>query len=125
MATDRPTDDLSMFCCQNDECPAYGQRGAGNLTVCAHYGPHQRRLLYCRRCKARFSERKGTPLFDARLPQDKVVSVLEHIADGCGVRQTSRLCRVNKDTVMRYCLVAGEHAQELHDELVVFSPSNQ
>ena len=58
-----PTDDLSRFCCQNPDCPLAGQRGQGNLTVCAHYGTGpQRRLLYCRSCKYRFSERKNTPL---------------------------------------------------------------
>ena len=45
----------------------------------------------CRICKARFSERKGTPLFGSALPQEKVRSILEHIAEGCGVRETSRL----------------------------------
>src|SRR6266481_2495934 len=118
-------DDLGQFCCQNNECPDYGQRGQGNLSVAARYGPQQRRLLYCKTCKARFSERKGTPLFDARLPEDKVVSVLEHIAEGCGVRQTGRLCKVNKNTVLRYSLLAGDHAQDLHDELVAFSPSDR
>ena len=118
-------DDLALFCCQNPDCTNHGKRGHGNLTVCGHYGPHQRRLLYCCSCKARFSERKGTPLFDARLPEDKVVAVLEHIAEGCGVRQTGRLCRVNKDTVIRYSLLAGDHAQDLHDELVAFSPSDR
>jgi transposase-like protein len=115
-------DDLDCFCCQNPECPDYGKRGHGNLTVCMRYGRQQRRLLYCRTCKDRFSERKGTPLFDARLPQDKVVAVLQHVAEGVGVRQTSRLVGVSKDTVVRYSLRAGEHAQLLHDELVAFSP---
>jgi LacI family transcriptional regulator len=118
-------DDLRLFCCQNRDCADYGQRGHGNLSVCMRYGPHQRRLLYCKTCKARFSERKGTPLFDARLPDDKVVSLLEHIAEGCGVRQTGRLCRVNKNTVLRYSLLAGDHAEQLHDELVAFSPSDR
>ena len=46
-------EDLSRFCCQNERCPDYGKRGLGNLTVCARYGKHkQRRLLYCRTCKA-------------------------------------------------------------------------
>lgn len=117
-------DDLSQFCCQNNECPDYGQRGQGNLSVAARYGPQQRRLLRCRTCKARFSERKGTPLFDARLPEDKVVAVLAHIAEGCGVRKTSRLVGVSKDTVVRYGVQAGEHARQLHNELVAFSPSN-
>ncbi len=117
-------DDLSTFCCQNKDCPDYGKRGQGNLTVCARYGPQQRRLLYCKTCKDRFSERKGTPLFHARLPPDKAIAVLAHIAEGCGVRKTGRLVGVNKDTVVRYSLLAGQHAQQLHDELVAFSPSN-
>ena len=88
-------DDLSRFCCLNSDCPEHGKRGAGNLTVTSRYGPDKaRRMLRCRTCKARFSERKGTPLFDSRLPPEKVESVLEHIAEGCGVRQTGRLCRV-------------------------------
>jgi hypothetical protein len=67
-------EDLSRFCCLNEHCPDHGRRGAGNLTVCARYGKDgRRRMLYCRSCKARFSERKGTPLFDSRLPPAKVL----------------------------------------------------
>ena len=116
--------DLSAFCCQNRKCPDYGQRGRGNLTVPMRYGPKQRRLLRCKTCKARFSERKGTPLFGAQLPEDKVVAVLQHIAEGVGVRKTGRLVGVNKNTVVRSCLLAGGHAQQLHDDLVAFSPSD-
>ena len=116
-------EDLSAFCCLNPECPDYGKRGLGNLSVTAHYGAeNKRRVLRCTTCKARFSERKGTPLFDTRLPQEKVVAILLHLAEGCGVRKTSRLVGVSKDTVTRYALRAGEHAPQLHDELVAFSP---
>jgi transposase-like protein len=116
--------ELSQFCCQNGTCPDYGKRGHGNLTVSGHYGAQQRRLLRCRTCKARFSERKGTPLFDSRLPEDKIVTLLQHIAEGCGVRQTGRLVGVNKNTVIRFCLLAGDQAQQLHDEFVAFSPAH-
>ncbi len=115
-------DELSRFCCQNPECPLYGQRGQANLTICGHYGRQPQRLLYCCRCKARFSERKGTPLFDCRLPHDQLLAVLRHLADGCGVRQTARLVGVCKDTVVRLAKVAGQHARQLHEELVAFSP---
>lgn len=118
-------DDLSRFCCQDTECPDYGKRGAGNLSVCDRYGPDkQRRLLYCSTCKARFSERKGTPLFRAQLAEEQALAVLAHIAEGCGVRKTSRLVGVNKDTVVRYSLRAGQHARNLHDERVAFSPAD-
>lgn len=118
-------DDLSRFCCQNPECPDYGKRNAENLTVCAHYGKNRTRLLYCRTCKERFSERKGTLLFRSRLPLEKQISILEHIVEGCGVRKTERLTGVNQNTVMRYGKLAGDHAKALHDELVAFSPSDE
>ncbi len=116
-------DDLSHFCCLNSDCPRHGKRGAGNLTVTSRYGPEkQRRMLRCRACKARFSEFKGPPFFNSRLPHETVRSVLEHLAEGCGVRQTARLVGVNKDTVTRLALLAGRHAEAAHDELVAFSP---
>jgi transposase-like protein len=116
-------DDLSRFCCLNESCPGHGRRGAGNLRVAFRYGPgKQRRMLACRTCRARFSERKGTPLFGSRLPPHKAVAALAHLAEGSGVRKTARLAGVDKDTVVRLALKAGEHARQLHDELVAFSP---
>jgi transposase-like protein len=118
-----PVDDLCRFCCLNPNCPDYGRRDHGNLSACMRYGTLQQyRLLYCRTCKARFGERKGTPFFDTRLPKDKILAVLAHLADGCGTRQTARLVGVSKDTVTRLALKAGDHARQLHDELVAFSP---
>lgn len=118
-------DDLDKFCCLNPDCPDYGQRGGDNLRVCFRNGPNkQRRVLACRTCQQRFSERKGTPLYRGKLPEHKVLSVLQHLQESCGVRQTSRLVGVNKDTVTRLALLAGEHAQQLHDDLVAFSPSD-
>src|SRR3954471_4269369 len=119
-------DDLSQFCCQNSRCPDYGRRDAGNLTVTGRLGKsRQFRLLYCRTCRARFSERKGTPLYRAHLPEDKVTSILEHITEGCGVRKTARLVKVHPDTVSRYGRAAGEHARAAHDGLVARSPETR
>lgn len=118
-------DDLTRFCCQNPQCAAYGKRDAGNLSVCDRYGPNrQRRMLYCSTCKARCSERKGTALFRATLPEAKIVALLAHIDEGCGVRKTGRLVGVNRNTVVRYSLLAGQHAKDLHDAFVAFSPAD-
>jgi transposase-like protein len=117
---------LSRFCCQNKKCPDYGKRNANNLSICGWFGKNNHiRLLYCRTCKGRFSERKGTPLFRMKLDEKKTVSLLEHISESCGVRKTERLVGVNRNTVMRYCRLAGKHAKTLHDELIAFSPKNQ
>ena len=118
-------DDLKDFCCQDQNCINFGRRGAGNLRVAFRYGPgKQRRMLACRTCGQRFSERKGTPLFDCRLSEDKAVSVLAHLQEGVGVRKTGRLVGVNRNTVVRLAVQAGRHARQLHDEFVAFSPSD-
>ena len=118
-------DELDLFCCQNPDCEDYGLRGHGNLRVCFRYGRDRRRLLACRTCQKRFSERKGTALFGARLPPAQALAVLQHLPDGCGVRPTARLTGVAKDPVGRYALRAGEHARASHDELVAFPPATQ
>jgi LacI family transcriptional regulator len=118
-------EELGQFCCQNAECPDAGKRGCGNLTVTTWYGPNKsRRMLRCLTCKSRFSERKGTPLFGARLPDERVVGILAHVAEGVGTRKTARLTKTHQDTVTRYIRLAGDQAQKLHDELVALSPYN-
>jgi transposase-like protein len=112
-------DDLSRFSCPNPDCPEHGKPDAGNLTVTQHYGPSKaRRMLRCRACEARFSERRGTPGFDSRLPPEKLEIVLDHIAKGYGVRETARACGVNRGTVGRLRQIAGEPVFEFDDELI-------
>jgi transposase-like protein len=116
---------IEYFCCQNKDCPDAGQRGKGNLYFRGWSGRGQRiRMVYCRTCKRSFSERKGTPLEDSRLPEGKAISLLEHIREGTGTRATSRLVKVDKNTVTRYVRLAGPHAEKIHPELVAFSPSD-
>jgi hypothetical protein len=118
-------DDLARFGCLNPDCTDHGRRGGDNLRVHSRYGARtQYRILECRTCGGRASEREGTPLFRSHLPAEKAVSLLEHPDEGGGVRQTGRLVEVHRDTVMRYGRLAGLHAHDAHDELVAFSPSD-
>jgi transposase-like protein len=118
-------DDLGPFCCHNSACSDVGKRGHGNLTVTMRYGlDKSRRMLRCSTCGARFSERKGTPLFGTRLPVKTMTSVLAHVAEGIGTRKTARPTGVHPDTVARYARRAGDHADQLHNELVAFSPGD-
>ncbi len=114
--------ELKDLCCVNPACKDRGKRGNGNLTVRKVYGKDRIQFLRCRTCGEEFSERKGTPLFNMKLEQEKAVSVLEHVQEGVGVRATGRLTRVDKDTVCRLVARAGRHAKKVHDELVAFSP---
>ena len=109
--------EVSDLCCVNSQCPDYGKRGAGNLVCRKLFGKERWRFVRCRTCRQEFSERRGTALFGVHLPTAKALSVLEHVADGCGVRQTSRLTGASTNTVMRLTQKAGAHAAAIHDEL--------
>jgi hypothetical protein len=59
-----PEHDWSAFACPNPDCPAYGQRGQGNLRP--HGWSSKARNIRCLRCTTcghSFSERAGTPLY--------------------------------------------------------------
>jgi len=114
---------IEHFFCHNSDCPDHGKRGHGNVYFRGWSGRGKRiRMVYCRTCKAAYSERKGTALERSQLPIDKAVSVLDHLREGCGVRATSRLTGVSRDTVARHLARAGAQAKHLHDELMAFSP---
>jgi transposase-like protein len=115
-------DDLTTFFCWNKNCLKYGIRGDGNIRIRSRYGDDNTRLLWCLVCKKTFTENRGTVFFDSRLPKEQVVSILEHVAEGNGMRKTGRLTKTGHMTVSRYTKLAGEHAEKLHDELVEFSP---
>jgi hypothetical protein len=116
---------IEHFFCHNSACPDHGKRGHGNVYFRGWSGrDKQIRMVYCRTCKRSYSERKGTTLERSQLPTDKVVSVLEHLREGCGVRATNRLTGVSRDTISRYLALAGGQSKNLHDEFVAFSPSD-
>ena len=111
--------DFSHLACPNPECPAYGQRGAGNLCLHGWSGKSRRiRCLHCNRCGRDFSERANTPLFGLHSSEDTLVAIARHLAEGVGVRATARLCRVGLNTVLRFTRRFGKHAERFHDSQV-------
>ena len=116
---------IEHFFCHNSACSYHGKRGHGNVYFRGWSGRNKRiRMVYCRTCKKAYSQRKGTAFERSQLPTDMVVSVLDHIREGCGIRATSRLTGVSRDTISRTIAKAGDQSKNLHDELVAFSPSD-
>ena len=84
-------EDYSHLACPNSGCPAYGQRGAGNLRLHGWSGSgHRIRCLHCATGGTDFSERANTPLFGLRTAAATLVAIAEHLADGWGCRCVSR-----------------------------------
>src|SRR5262245_34106313 len=110
--------DLDTLACVNPECQRFRRPGEANLTVRKVYGHDRIRLLRCRTCGEEFSERRGTALFNTKLPEAKAEDVINHLGEGCSVRATARLVKVAKETVARLVWVAGRHAERFHDQCV-------
>lgn len=120
-----PSLGIEHFFCHNPACPDHGKRGHGNVYFRGWSGRNKRiRMVYCRTCKKAYSQRKGTAFERSQLPADMVVSVLDHIREGCGIRATSRLTGVSRETISRTIAKAGDQSKNLHDELVAFSPKD-
>jgi len=109
-------ENYSHLACPNADCAAYGQRGAGNLRLHGWSGTGRRiRCLHCATCGTDFSERANTPLFGLTSSADTLAAIGEHLADGCGGRATARLCKVSRNTVLRFIQRFGKHAELFHD----------
>lgn len=104
--------------CVNEKCSQYGVLGAGNVVLRRVYGTDSIRFVRCVTCEHEFSERNGTALFELRLPKAKMLEVVQHLAEGVGVRKTSRLTGVGRQTVGRVLRTVGKHAKEVHDRFV-------
>mgnify|MGYP001619483019 CR=1 FL=1 len=116
----RPDVPLSVCCCQNPQCPDVGKKGAGNLSQHSWVDRQTQRIrnLRCRTCKREFSERKGTPWYQAKLSEAKAIAIAQHVAEGDGMRKTARLLGTHHETVIRWNRTLGEHGKALHEERV-------
>jgi len=98
--------------CPNENCKDYGLRDHGNVTVRGKYGKDKTKdLLYCKTCGKRFASTRGTAFFGLHISDEKIEQIIHHAAEGVGVRATARLLGLNKDTVNRVILRAGEHCE--------------
>jgi transposase InsO family protein len=82
------------------------------------YGKDRIRYLRCRICRTEFSERKNTALWNTKVREAKAISVGEHLDEGCSLKGTARLVKVDPSTVRRLNQRLGEHGAAFHDERV-------
>jgi transposase-like protein len=101
---------LEKCFCPNRQCKEYGLRNQGNIAIRGKYGKEKNRdLLYCRTCGKRFAATQDSALFGLHLSAETIRQIIHHAAEGVGVRATARLLKLDKDTVNRVILRAGEH----------------
>src|SRR5436309_4834909 len=83
------------------------------------YGGKRIQRWKCQQCGKRLSEPGQRPFnSDVRLPKEKVAMILHCLVEGNSVRSTSRLCDVEKRTVLNMLKRAGENCERLLNERI-------
>lgn len=72
----------------------------------------------CLTCKKTFSEPKEKPLGNMILAEEKAISVLHHLVEGCSIRSTERITGVEKKTILSLLALVGEKCERLMDERI-------
>ena len=89
------------------------------MVKAGYYGKQRVQRFKCQQCGKRLSEPPARPFnSDVRLPSEKVVQVLHCLTEGCSVRSTSRLCNVEKRTVLNLLVMAGEHCERMMERTI-------
>jgi transposase-like protein/IS1 family transposase len=88
-------------------------------TTCVKAGSFGKRHVQrwkCTSCKNRFSEPHPKLTRDTFLSNpDAAMRALHCLLEGCSIRSTERLTGLNRNTIMRLLLVAGERSSRLMD----------
>lgn len=110
--------DLSQHFCPNPDCKHYGQKGLWNITTSTTFGKQKIRLLRCRSCNKRFSERQNTVFSGLHLDEKTITEILLCLAEGLSVRGCARVKSVDKDTIQRVLERARQHCKKVLSELI-------
>jgi transposase-like protein/IS1 family transposase len=97
---------MNCLHCQSDQTKRFGKDRKG----------HQR--FRCLSCKKTFQEPRPKPLGRMTLAEEKALSVLHHICEGCSIRSTERLTGVNRDTIIDLLLLVGQKCGRLTEKLI-------
>src|SRR5512143_2530060 len=106
------------FFCPNEKCPDHGKRGIGNITLYNRYGREHRRLLKCRTCNFKFSERRNTFFFGLHTEEGKIKEVIMYLLDGKSFREAAVSTGIDKDTVLRIWKRFVAYCEESMDGLL-------
>ena len=72
----------------------------------------------CQTCSLEFSERKNTPLWNAKIREGKANAIAKQHAEGTSVKGTARLTSACPETIRRLAGRLGRHAKRFHDQHV-------
>ncbi len=90
----------------------------GNVVVYNKYGRDNRKLLRCKTCNFRFSERRNTFFFGLHTDESKIKEVILCLLDGKSFREAALTAGIDKDTVLRIWKRFVAYCEEYMEDLL-------
>ncbi len=106
------------YFCPNETCSDHKIKGLGNIYIIDRYGKERRRLLKCRTCNFRFSERRNTVFFGLHTKESKIREVILYLLKGMSFREAAYASDLDKDTVQRIWKRFMEYCEDSVDSLL-------
>jgi transposase-like protein len=85
--------------------------------ACQRFGKHRNglRRFRCPQCKRTYTEPHQRVLDATYIPEDRIVLALQLLLEGNSIRSTERITKLDRNTIMRILVLAGERCAALHD----------
>src|SRR5689334_3567861 len=104
---------LPMNASSDAQCAACG------LTA-QRFGRHRNglRRFRCGRCRKTFTELHARLFGAMTVPEDKALLALQLLLEGNSIRSSERITGIDRNTIMRLLVVAGEKCERLMSERI-------
>lgn len=91
---------------------------------CQRFGKHRNglRRFRCPQCKKTYTEAHEQTLGEMYIPQEKAVLALQLLLEGNSVSSTARISGLDKHTVLKALVLAGDRCEKLMGRLIVNVP---
>ncbi len=92
-------------------------------TKCQRFGKHRNGLLRfrCPQCKRTFTEPHARTL-GMNISEEKALLALQLLVEGNSIRSTERITNLDRNTIMKLLVLAGEKCEKLMGRLIVNIP---
>src|ERR1035441_4190703 len=94
---------------------------------CQRFGKHRNglRRFRCPNCKRTFTEAHTKTLDAMNTPWDKALLAVRMLLEGNSIRSTERISGLNRNTIMRVLVLAGEKAEKVSEKMIQNVPVHE
>ena len=96
-------------------------------TECQRFGKHRNglRRFRCPKCKRTYTEPHTKTLDAMNIPWDKALLAIQLLLEGNSIRSTERISGLNRNTIMRVLVLAGEKVEKVSEKMIQNVPVHE